>query len=198
MLDTTFRNHYEKLLIKPLLALPFAKKLSPIKVTLIGLFIGVLTAPLLAFHFNVCAIIALLLSGYFDTLDGALARLQNTTSPRGAVIDIISDRIVEFVVIFGLFLYDPTSRALPTILMLGSVLLCVTSFLVVGIFSKNDSEKSFHYSPGIMERAEAFTLWIAMILWQDAYPLLAYTFTALVLLTTAIRLTQFFRCCAKS
>lgn len=67
------------------------------------------------------------------------------------------DRVVEFVVVLALWFVAPQQRGLWCLLMLGSMLLCITSFLVVGIFSENQSQKSFHYSSGLMERAEAFS-----------------------------------------
>jgi phosphatidylglycerophosphate synthase len=114
-------------------------------------------------------------------------------SPVGAVWDITADRLVECTVILGLFGCDPISRAWLTALMLSSVLLCVTSFLVVGIFSRNTSEKSFHYSPGLIERAEALICWSITILWPSTYFFLSYLFTSLVCLTAVIRLWQFSR-----
>ncbi len=191
MIDSTYRSIYQKYFIDPLLICPVAKWLSPMKVTAMGLFFGLCVAPLLIFHWDRCAIICLLISGYFDTLDGSLARHQNTHSPLGAVFDIICDRLVELAVLFGLFMAHFETRALPSFLMLGSVLLCVTSFLVVGIFSENQSTKSFHYSPGLIERTEAFAFWIAMILWPQAFFTLSYLFAGLVFLTTAIRISQF-------
>lgn len=59
----------------------------------------------------------------------------------------------------------PQERGLWCMLTLGSMLLCITSFLVVGIFTENQSQKSFHYSPGLMKRAEAFSFFIAMMIW---------------------------------
>lgn len=190
MLDSRFRSTYQKICVDPILSL--FKNTSPMLVTVIACIFGLSVAPLLAFHCDYLALIAMLISGYCDTLDGSLARLQNTISPQGTVLDITSDRLVEFAIILGLFLSNPTPRALPSLLMLGSVLICITSFLVVGIFSQNTSEKSFHYSPGLIERTEAFLFWSAMIVFPDSFLLLSYTFTTLVFFTTALRLKQFF------
>ncbi len=137
------------------------------------------------------AIAFLLLSGYLDTLDGSLARRCNKTSPFGAALDIISDRIVESAAILGLFLVEPGARGLPCLMMLASTLLCVTTFLVVGIFTQNTSEKGFRYSPGLMERAEAFALFIAMIALPSAFLFLSWLYTLLVMATALIRLYQF-------
>ena len=191
MLDSRLRPLYQKLCVEPLLSQSWLKDRSPLLMTGLSSLFGVATLPLLIFELNFAAIFFLLLSGYLDTLDGSLARHQGKSTPKGAVLDITSDRLVEFCVILGLFLMSPDKRALPSVLMLGSILLCITTFLVVGIFLHNTSEKSFHYSPGLMERMEAFLFWIAMVIFPDFFSPLAYAFTALVFLTAALRLKEF-------
>ena len=193
MLENWIRKSYQAIFVDPLVRC-INDKASPMLVTLLAVIFGVLFVPAIVLGDTIIAIILLLLSGYCDTLDGSLARHQSTSSPLGSVCDIMADRLVEFSVIFGLFLINPATRALATVLMLGSVLLCVTSFLVVGVFSENDSEKSFHYSPGIMERAEAFIFFILMVLLPQYFNLLAFIFAFLVALTAIIRLVQFTRC----
>ena len=157
---------------------------------LITLAVGVATVIGMIMVLRINAFIALITSGFFDTLDGSLARSQQATSNRGAVFDIIADRAVEWGVILGLYFYDP-SRSLLCLLMMGSILLCITSFLVVGMFQENTSEKSFHYSPGLMERAEAFIFFSLMILLPQFFTVLAILFVALVLLTAILRAYQF-------
>lgn len=154
---------------------------------------GLAILPLLAFGLTYWALFCLMLSGFLDTLDGALSRLQMRASSKGAALDIISDRAVEFAVILGLFFIGPTMRALPVILMLGSTLLCITSFLIVGVFAQNQTEKSFHYSPGLIERSEAFIFFAAMILFPSAFFALSYLFSFLVFLTALIRTAQFLK-----
>jgi len=194
MIDTHFRNTYQKLFIDPILNnIPQLQTIDPKLITLIGCFSGVMTIPLSAMGAPYFAIFFLLFSGYCDTLDGSIARLSNKTSPFGATLDIVCDRVVEFSVIVALYSVDPASRSLTTLLMTGSVLLCVTSFLVVGIFEENESQKSFHYNPGIMERAEAFILFSLMILLPQFFTPLALLFIGLVLLTTVLRLSQFYK-----
>lgn len=193
MLEGLFRDTYQKTVIEPLLKFPAIQKLKPLTVTYTACLVGVCFLPFLYMGWKWAAITALVLSGFLDTLDGSLARLQNASSPKGAVWDIVCDRTVEFSIILGLFLQVPEQRALLSLNMLGSILLCITSFLVVGIFTGNEgnSGKSFHYSPGIMERAEAFIFFIAMVLLPDAFVPLSSLFISLVLLTTLIRLVQF-------
>ncbi|MBA3660152.1 MAG: CDP-alcohol phosphatidyltransferase family protein [Gammaproteobacteria bacterium] len=150
-----------------------------------------LSAIPLAFHLIALPVLMILLSGCCDILDGALARYLKQVTPLGAVIDIVMDRCVEFAVIFGLWLIQPELRAGLCLFMLGSILLCVTSFLVVGIFTPNQSTKSFHYSVGIIERPEAFIFFILMIIFPLFFTLLAIMFSLLVLLTTALRIVEF-------
>ncbi|MGE3318315.1 MAG: CDP-alcohol phosphatidyltransferase family protein [Candidatus Berkiella sp.] len=135
----------------------------------------------------------LLFSGYCDILDGALARKTGCVSSGGAVLDIAMDRIVEFAVILGIYWQEPETRGFLCILMLGSILCCVTSFLVVGIFSANDNLNRFHYSKGLVERFEAFVFFTLMILFPDQFRLLGAVFVILVSLTTLIRITEFLR-----
>jgi len=139
------------------------------------------------------AILLLLISGFLDTLDGTVARLTDKTSDVGSVLDIASDRMVELAVMMGLYLVDPAHRALGVLFMLGSCYLCITCFLVVAIFSPNSSEKGFHYSPGLIERAEAFLFFIAMILYPRYFAFLGYLFTGLVFLTSYLHIKQFLR-----
>lgn len=191
MIETHLRKTYQKICIDPLLRMRFFQKVSPIFLTVVGGMIGMAVLPALAWGLPLLAFGLIIFSGYLDTLDGSLARHQQKSTARGAALDIVSDRAVEFAIILGLYCVDPVSRGLPAILMLGSVLICVTSFLIVGVFTENSSEKSFHYSAGLVERAEAFLFFAAMILFPGSFTFLAYLFSFLVFLTAAIRMVQF-------
>lgn len=194
MLESLCRDTYEKTVVSTLLKVPAVQRCKPLAITTAACLIGVAFCPLLFFGWKWIALAALFLSGFLDTLDGAVSRYQNSSSAIGAVWDIVCDRIVEFSVLLGLYWVDPENRGLLTIGMLGSVLLCISSFLVVGIFSENQSpelKKSFHYSPGLIERAEAFLFWTVMVLVPQAFFALSCIFIALVLATTLLRLFQF-------
>ena len=193
MIDSYFRDSYQKVFVDPVLRSSLVKKLSPQSLTLMGCFIGIMTGVFLWLDMSWIALGCLLASGYFDTLDGSVARIQNLTSDTGAVLDIVSDRLVEWSVILGLFLIDPIERGLLCILMLGSILLCITSFLVVGVFSENESQKSFHYSPGLIERSEAFFFFGLMILFPLRFELFSVSFSLLVFLTSLLRVAQFLK-----
>ncbi len=191
MIEKNFRKTYQRICVEPLIALPGIRKMEPSLFTGLACVFGIIVLPLLMYGWNLFALLALSLSGYLDTFDGSLARLKGSSSTKGAVLDIVSDRIVEFAVVLGLFVVDPERRALSALFMLGSILVCVTSFLIVGMFSQNQSEKSFHYSPGLIERAEAFLFFGIMILFPTLFIPVSYLFSVLVILTALIRMIQF-------
>lgn len=191
MLEQYVRHPYQRWCVNRVADL-LGPYLSATQITVAAGLTGIVSMFCLIYGYQSLAILFLLLSGYADTLDGTVARREGQSSPAGAVFDIMTDRVVEFAIILGLFLIAPQARGLLCMLMLGSVLLCVTSFLVVGIFTPNDSEKSFHYSAGLMERAEAFIMFILMILLPDYFRFLAVLFLALILLTTIIRVFEFY------
>ncbi|NGX34550.1 MAG: Inner membrane protein YnjF [Candidatus Anoxychlamydiales bacterium] len=193
MLDSNFRNPYQKILINPLLKLKFIKKIEPNFITILSTFFGILSFFLIISARNYLAIFTLLISGYFDTLDGSIARITQNSSDIGSVLDIFSDRVVEMSIIIALFLVDPINRSFLSILMIASSYLCITSFLVVGIFFQNSSEKSFHYSAGIIERTEAFIFFILMIAFGKYFKILALTFSLLVFITAFIRIFEFIK-----
>lgn len=187
MIETYLRPSYQYYFVNRV-----AKKtnFSPLKITLFACLTGILVMPALILNLPKIAVTLLLISGFLDTLDGTVARIQDQASMVGSILDIVADRIVECFVMLGLFFIDPPARAFAVLVMLSSCYLCVTSFLVVGIFSPNQSEKGFHHSPGLIERAEAFIFFIAMMLWPEHFFLLAYTFAGLVLLTSYLHIRR--------
>lgn len=190
MLEGYLRIGYQRIFVNHAAGF-FAKYFSANFFTVLGLFFGILSPICLFYAHPFFAVGALLISGYLDTLDGTVARLRQQSTEIGAVLDIISDRLVEFGVVLGLFLVAPEARGLACILMLGSMFLCISSFLVTGIFSKKESGKSFYYSPGFMERAESFGFFIAMMLLPQYFLWLAALFIVLVLWTAVMRIYGF-------
>lgn len=192
MLEQHVRQYYQYYFVDRLV-LKIQHAVTPIQVTLCGGFIGLLVPIALYYEKIWLAILLLLTSGYFDTIDGTIARNRNLCSDLGTLLDIVMDRLVECAVLLGIWLIAPNERSLLCLLMLSSILLCVTSFLTVGIFTENHSDKSFHYSPGMIERPEAFIFFILMLLFSDYFMMLAITFILLVLYTTLLRIYEFSR-----
>ncbi len=137
-----------------------------------------------------------LLAFLSDVVDGAVARAKGLTSKKGAFLDGISDRIVEFFLIMALFVStkDPaTQLLLVSILFFGT---CMTSFVKAyaehsGILDNSTAKRM----PGILERAERSVLLlivpVLMLLHavQFVVPLLALT--ALLCLATFLQRLYF-------
>jgi len=189
MLEKRLRKTYQKYCVD-VVAKGLAGFMSPNQLTLLAGILGILVIPALYWGYAILAAFLLLLSGYCDTLDGTVARLTNRSDAFGSSFDIVMDRVVEASVIMALFLVHPTN-ALECLSMLIAILICISSFLVVGIFTENSSEKSFFYSEGVMERAEAFIFFIAMMLLPHWFVPLAWLFVVLVLFTALLHLWRF-------
>lgn len=187
MIEFYLRPRIEGFLFQPLIDILKRCRITPNQVTLFSLICGVAVIPFLYFDSPLGALAMLWLSGLGDVCDGGLARESEQTTDLGTIYDIVSDRIVEFSVILAFYLVDPT-RSLLTLMMLGSVLSCVTTFLVVGIVVEKRGPKSFYYSPGLMERAEAFIMFSLMILFPAWFSILGWLFVGLVILTAALHI----------
>jgi len=95
------------------------------------------------------------LAFFLDAVDGAVARAKGLTSKKGAFLDGISDRLVEFFVVLALFVSTTDIQIqllLLAILFFGT---CMTSFVKAyaehsGIMGNEAAKKM----PGLLERAE--------------------------------------------
>ena len=193
MFDKYLRPLFQTLFVDPIAKfLSHFSFITPLFLTSLSCFVGLSAALAIWYQALWIALAALLLSGYLDLLDGTLARLQEKSTPIGSVLDFFSDRVVDLAIVLALFGIAPLERGFLSLLMLGSILLCVTSFLLVAIFVENHSEKGMHFSPGIIERGEAFLFFSLMLFFPSGFALLAWIFSGLVLLTAGIRLFQFY------
>lgn len=167
-----------------------ADKIKPNTVTILATIVGLMCAASLFVNPYLCVVL-LLFSGYLDVLDGSIARLQKSSSNFGTLLDILSDRLVEAFIIIAIFINQPAALWVG-LLMTMSIAFCMYSFLLVGMFSENSSQKSFHYSPGLIERAETFVFFIVMILFPATVFYLGIIYTILVIWTTFYRCYEFY------
>jgi CDP-diacylglycerol--glycerol-3-phosphate 3-phosphatidyltransferase len=96
------------------------------QVSWVSLGFGLLAGVCLAIgHFGYAAICAAV-SGFFDSLDGMVARLAGSASDAGEVLDAAVDRYVEFFFLSGLILYYreiPILQGLAMLALLGSFMI---------------------------------------------------------------------------
>lgn len=80
----------------------FRGRLSPNTITIVGFLAHIPIVFLIAKQDFVIAGVLLIIFGLFDTLDGELARLQKTDSPKGMLLDSVTDRMKEAMLYIGI------------------------------------------------------------------------------------------------
>lgn len=85
-------------------------RLQPDHITYIGFVMHIPVALAIAFDAFVLAAVLLVVFGLFDALDGALARLQSSSSDAGMLLDASTDRLKE------IFIYTGAAYAMITFL----------------------------------------------------------------------------------
>lgn len=189
MIDTYGRKYFNSIID---LGAKFFLKLNftPNSVTVIALITGVFSSVLLLNDYNYMAIIVLWLSGYLDSVDGAMARMSSSTSAYGTLLDITFDRIVELSLIFSLAFRFEESRIYLMFLM-GAILISMTIFLTVGALAKNNGIKSFKYQAGIAERTEGFLMFSLMIIFKNSFLITFINlFTIIIVITIFQRIYE--------
>ncbi|WP_305515399.1 archaetidylinositol phosphate synthase [Methanobrevibacter sp. V14] len=83
---------------------PIARNLNinPNVVTVISPFVAVLAAYGFANHYLILGCVAILISGFLDVVDGAVARYHNKSSKFGAFLDSTMDRFADAIIYIGL------------------------------------------------------------------------------------------------
>ena len=149
----------------------------------------------LPFH----AIILFLFAAAVDAIDGAVARFRKEVSDRGAYIDGITDRLVEFLFILSFFFFLPgeavvfAGACLILILFFGT---CMTSFATAYAEHRHvaDSRK-IGKQPGILPRAERLiALFVCFILlaYSSLWAYLLLPLIALLCIVTFIQRFLYF------
>lgn len=190
MIDSNYRKKFQETAVDPVVSVLKHSNITPNAISTLSLIFGLCYFLFMTGQHNWIAVFFLVASGYFDLLDGSLARATNTSSDAGCMLDIVFDRLVEFGIIIGLYLYDPSDRAMVSLFLLGSFYLCVTTFLLSGIFTPKNSEKSFHYSDGLIERTETFIFVLIVTLIPSFYNWMGWLFGILVFYTAFKRLYE--------
>ena len=83
---------------------PLAKRLNinPNIVTIISPFLALISAIFFAYGNLLCGALFILLSGFLDVVDGAVARYHNRASPFGAFLDSTMDRFADAIIYIGI------------------------------------------------------------------------------------------------
>jgi len=162
---TPLGRHFQEVSGKLFARLPLSANqitICSVFLAAIGLYLAYLSQPLFSLLFFI-------LSGAADAIDGAVARARKEVSARGAYIDGISDRLVEFFFILSFAFYAlptfiiPTALSLVCFLFFGS---CMTGFATAYADHRKVADaKKIARQPGLLPRAERLILlFIALLL----------------------------------
>jgi phosphatidylglycerophosphate synthase len=172
-----------------------AAGLSADAMTLLGLAFGLGAALMLVAGLDGLALVLFALNRLLDGLDGAVAQATRRTD-RGGFLDIVCDFAVYGAVPLAFALREPSANAVPASLLLFSFYVNGASFLAFaaiaakrGIIGGSRGIKSIHYTAGFMEGTETALFFAGMILIPAWFPILAYAFAGLTLMSALARVT---------
>lgn len=187
MLDTYGRKYADKF-IEPAAKLFEKLRWKPTHVTILALVTGLAAAACYGVGLPVWIPILLMwISGYFDTVDGALARRTRHITAVGTLLDIFFDRVVEiaFIIMFALRAPDSVFGQL---LSVSAIVLSMTVFLTSGTLLENTGVKSFRYQTGLMERTDGFIAFTVMMILNKYMKYSSLIYAALIAFTAVQRL----------
>ncbi|HOZ63342.1 MAG TPA: CDP-alcohol phosphatidyltransferase family protein [Burkholderiaceae bacterium] len=168
--------------------------LSANQITLIGFLIGMVAAVLIATNAYLAGAVAILLSRLCDALDGAMARRTQPTDA-GGFLDIALDFLFYAAIPLAFAVAQPQTNALAAAVLLAAFIGTGSSFLAFaimatkrGLTSLDYPNKSFYFLGGLTEATETLVCFVAMCVWPQYFPEIAYVFAALCAATIVMRI----------
>lgn len=145
----------------------FRRPLSPDLLTAVGVAISLGAAVAFGLGAFVAGGLLLLAGGFFDLIDGVVARHHGTQTPFGAFLDSTMDRLVDMAVLFGIAVHYGLAGSAGLMVLCG-VVLCMS---VLTSYAKARAELMIPaLEGGLLERGERVGLLAAGALfgWMPA------------------------------
>jgi len=136
----------------------FKRSLNPNLLSVLGTLVSLLAAAAFSQgHFRWGALVVLF-GGFFDLVDGVVARHNGTTSAFGAFLDSTLDRVVDMALLLGVLMYYGQQDE-PALAWLAGVALLST---VMVSYAKARAESVLpDFKGGLLERAERILILVA-------------------------------------
>lgn len=174
----------------PAVSLLARTRVTPTALTWVGLLLALGVGALIGLGYLLAAGLVVLFAGFFDILDGALARRTGQTTRFGAVFDSTVDRIAEGATLIGITaLFLVRGEPAWTVILAGVAML--SSFLVSYIRGRAEAVK-IDCQVGIFTRAERVII-LALGLLIDQVLIVLAIITALSVITVIQRLVHVYR-----
>lgn len=162
--------------------------------TIGGFVIGMAALPLIAAHSYWAALAVILISRFFDGLDGAIAR-QTRLTDFGGFLDITLDFIFYASVVFAFALADPERNALAAAFLTASFMAPASTFLTYAIFAQKHGitteirgAKSLYYLGGLTEGTETILTLCLMCVFPAWFPVIAVVYGIMCWITGGTRI----------
>ena len=144
--------------------------ITPNIITWFGFLITLGAAVLIATGHLLAARLVVLLAGFFDILDGALARRTNQTTRFGALLDSTLDRLAEAALLLGIIVLYIRGGFIVGILLAG---IALPSSLLVSYIRARAEALGLECQVGLFTRAErVIVLALGLLLSQIDYALI--------------------------
>ncbi|UCB43562.1 MAG: CDP-alcohol phosphatidyltransferase family protein [Dehalococcoidales bacterium] len=180
-------------LTQPVVRLLARTGITPNTVTWLGFLIAIGAGVLAGIGHPFVAGFVVLVGGFFDIIDGALARHTGSTSRFGAILDSTLDRAGEAVVLLGLLVFYTLEQSTAGVVVVGVVWLM--SLLVSYIRARAEA-MGLECEVGIFTRAERVVLLaLGLLLSQvgEALLIILSVIAALSFITVVQRLRNVWR-----
>ncbi|QPG04500.1 CDP-alcohol phosphatidyltransferase family protein [Salinimonas marina] len=181
--------------VRPLIKWLDKHNISPDQLTLGGFAVGLLAVPLIILGWYYVALAIILGNRLIDGLDGELARFQNSSSSAGGFLDICLDFLFYASIPLAFGLAAPAQWGIPAMVLLVSFIGTGSSFLAFAIAAEKYAidrpqfaNKSFYYMQGLTEGTETILFFVAVCIWPQWFPILAYVFAAACSITIVTRI----------
>jgi len=161
--------------LKPLFSALASAGISPNEITIIGFLVSILSSYFFYVSQPVYGGIILLLSGFFDILDGGVAKISGKVTKFGAVLDSTLDRYSDLIVIGAIVIAGLCNPIWGIIAIIGSV-------MVSYVRAKGELEGVRMAGVGVMERAERMVI-------LAAFAIASFTWLGIIILAVLTNFT---------
>ena len=163
-------------------------------ITLIGLVLGLAAGVSIGLQAYWAGLALVVGSRLADGLDGAVARATRKTD-RGGYLDIVCDYVFYAAIPLGFAVADPAANAVAACALLFSFYINGGSFLGYAILAEKHGmtterrgSKSLYFTGGLAEGTETIAIFVIACIVPAWFPVIAYIFTALVMVTAVSRI----------
>ncbi len=192
MLDTAVRARLAPGLDRAAAALD-ARGVTPGAVTAAGLLVGFGACVAAAFAVWPLALVLWLLNRTLDGLDGPLARRRGPTD-LGGMLDFLADFVVYGGFVLAVAVAEPDARVACCALLVAYLLNNVALLSFASLVEKRQlafgDERSLRFTAALTEGAETIAAYVLFCLLPGQAEWVAWTFTAMVLVSVGQRVAQ--------